>query len=153
MSCNPSASRLFLLQCWELRVLVLPALPLHPARRKPWPCWKLLKFVWIKHVCVSASHIHMCAQVKVRGLKLLWSPAAMSKKCKCTLLDILESSAVDPHRCAYACMMDTSHTLWSHMVSLNLHHQNFRKFPTRMRTGSSGSFLISACKQNFYTQR
>lgn len=138
MSRNPSASRLFLLRHWELRVLVMPAVPLHPARRKPRPCWKLLTFIWIKDICVSALHICTCAQVKMGRLKLLGSPAAMSKKCKCTLLDILESSAVDPYRCACACMMDTPLTLRSHVVSLSLHHQNFRKFPTRMRTGSSG---------------
>lgn len=107
MSHNPSASRLFLLWHWELQVLLLPALPLHPVRRKLQSCWKLFKFVWIKDICFSALRIHMCTQVKIGDLKLLWSATAMSKKCMCMLLGVLESSAVDPHRCA--CKMDFTH--------------------------------------------
>lgn len=56
----------------------------------------------------------MCAQVKMRCLKLSWHPVAMSEKCECTLLGILESSSVDPYRCACAYLINTLHTLQSH---------------------------------------
>lgn len=88
-------------------------LPLCTRRRKPWPCWKLL----IEHLCPCVMLQYVCTYQGC-GSEALWSPTALSKKCKYTIRDILASPAVDPHRWASACRMDTPHTLQSHLVSI-----------------------------------
>lgn len=151
----PGASMPFTCSCCgtgELKVLVLPALPLHPEE-------KTMALLETTHVCLDTGHLCPCIVLQyVRtsqdwGSEALWSPTAMSKKCKYTLLDILASPADDSHTWASARRMDTPHTLHSHMFSLNLHlhHQNFRRLPRRTRTGSLELFLISAGKQNSST--
>lgn len=44
--------------------------PPAPREEKPWPCWKLLEFVWI-NICVSMLRIRMFSQVKKGGSEAL----------------------------------------------------------------------------------
>lgn len=145
---NPSASCSFTLQHWELWVLGLPVIPLYPARRKPWLCWKLLKFVWTKDVCVTVLLICMCSQVKTGGLKLhgIAQPYPKSASAHFWIFwKALLLTFIDMHLHVSWTPLKRCGPMWWHS---NLHHQNFRRFPMRMKTGSSGLFLISACKEN-----
>lgn len=60
-----------------------------------WPCLRWLKVVW-QRTLVSSHCVFVCASQN-RRFEALWSPAAMSEKCKSTSLVILGSTSVDPY--------------------------------------------------------
>lgn len=127
------------------------SLPLHHVRRNHGlvgNCSSLFGQIFL-----SLCHTFLCEHKSGRGdLKLLQNPAAMSEKYKCILLCIWESFVVEPRR--YVCTMDTCSTPWSDPQGVTQSAtSDLQEAPTRMRNGSSGSFLLSASKQNSSTSR